>query len=70
MLPGGHFRHPSTPLVETFVNVPSGHGVNSLLFCLNPEAKRADTYAIPTEDDRLSFTLIASVSELTGLLEK
>jgi len=45
MLPGGHFRHPSTPLVETFVNVPSGHGVNVLLFLLNPEAKRADAYS-------------------------
>ena len=70
MLPGGQFRHPSTPLVETFVNVPSGHGVNSVLFWRNPEAKRADTYALPTEDDRRSFTLIASVSELIGLLEK
>ena len=70
MLPGGQFRHPSTPLVETFVNVPSGHGVNSVLFWLNPEAKRADTYASLTKDGRSSFTLIASASELTGLLEK
>ena len=49
MLPGGQFWHPSTPLVETFLNVPSGHGVNVLLsllssFLLNPEAKRADIY--------------------------
>ena len=69
MLPGGQSRHPSTPLVETFVNVPSGHGVNSVLFWLNPEARRADTYAFLTKSDGC-FTLIASASELTGLLEK
>ena len=56
MLPGGQVRHPSTPLVKTFVNVPSGHGVNALLFWLNPEAKRADTYAFPGKYRRLPFT--------------
>ena len=56
MLPGGQFRHPSTPLVETFVNVPNGHGVNALLFWLNPEAKRADIYACTPSDCRYPFT--------------
>ena len=56
MLPGGQFRHPSTPLVETFVNVPSGHGVNASLFWLNPEAKRADTYAFTEGHPRFPFT--------------
>ena len=56
MLPGGQFRHPSTPLVETFVNVPSGHGVNASLFWLNPEAKRADIYALTLGRSGSPFT--------------
>jgi len=56
MLPGGHFRHPSAPLVETFVNVPSGHGVNALSFWLNPEAKRAETYGFTKKKSRSPFT--------------
>lgn len=28
-IPGGHFVHPSAPLVEELENVPSGHGNNT-----------------------------------------
>lgn len=53
-IPGGHFMHPSTPLVDELENVPRGHGNNvatsQLLSCilLNPVAKRAEVRSVFT----------------------
>ena len=52
------------------MNGPKGHGVNKLLFCLNPEAKRAEMYNLLRESDSSPLTYIASAWELTGLLQE
>ena len=51
-IPGGHFMHPSTPLVEELENVPRGHGNNVATsqflsgILLNPVAKRAEVKCV------------------------
>ena len=53
------------------MNVPKGHGVNSLPFCLNPEAKRAEMYILLRGSESGS-TYIASAwtPTRTGLLQE
>ena len=52
------------------MNVPRGHGVNSLPFCLNPKAKRAEMYSLLRGSESGPLTYIASAWELTGLLQE
>ena len=33
------------------MNVPKGHGIYPLPFCVNPEVKRAEVYALPVLED-------------------
>ena len=54
------------------MNVPKGHGVNSLPFCLNPEAKRAEMYNLLRGSESGFLTYIASAwtPTRTGLLQE
>lgn len=75
-MPGGHFIHPSCPLEEELTKVPKGHGKNTQTLNsppssirLNPDANRAETWALPTAD--MGFcTVTASVSESRGFLRE
>ena len=63
--------HPLSPLLEASVNVPKGHGVNSLPFCLNPEAKRAEMYnLLSSESGPLTYIASAWTPSRTGLLQE
>lgn len=54
------------------MNVPKGHGVNSLPFCLNPEAKRAEMYNLLSGSESGPLTYIGSAwtPTRTGLLQE
>lgn len=54
------------------MNVPKGHGVNSLPFCLNPEAKRAAMYNLlsGSVSGPLTYTASALTPTRPGLLQE